>query len=241
MGAPRTIIHAEYQIDLDRLPAQPAGCSGMLIVVMGAIMAATAGGLLLFTSSNAAAAPTPTLAIVEDATPTPTESPTLDSWAATGTALALATASPTVDYCFWLTPTQTALPTRAAVDEWSATGTAIYEATHPYQTATHTPDAPRAWCNNIPTLTPTLTALFIGTQATDTPAPTNTHTPVPTNTRQPTSNPDDGYIPPVPPAPPGFEVLPTVDLVDLPPVLPTVPATPTATHETESVLTSRTG
>lgn len=240
MGAPRTIIHAEYQIDLDRLPAQPAGCSGMLIVVMGAIMAAIAGGLLLFTSSNAAAAPTPTLAIE---TETPTES-TLDGWAATGTALGLATASPTIDYCFWLTPTNTPLPTAESVDEWSATGTAIYEATHPYQTATHTPDAPRAWCNNVPTFTATLTALKIGTQATDTPVPTNTHTPVPTNTRQPTSNPGGGYIPPVPPAPPGFEVLPTVDLVDLPPV-PTVPATPsptpTATHETESVLTSRTG
>lgn len=240
MPAPKTIVPPEYAIDLDRLPAQPAGCSGSLVMVLGVIVAMIAGGGLMLTR-QAAPTPPPIPTITRDeTTPTPTESPTLDSWDMTGTALAVAGASPTIDYCFWLTPTDTPPPTVESVDAWSATGTAVYEATHPYQSPTPTPDVPQAWCNNIPSPTPTLTALKIGTQATDTPAPTATPMPTLTETRQPaaTVGGGGGYIPPAPPAPPGYEVLPTLDLIVLP---PSVPMTPTLTVTPASGLTTRYG
>lgn len=230
MGAPKTIIPADYQVDLDRLPAQPAtGCTG-LVMVFGVVISILAGGFMLLTS-NAAPAALPTASITT--TQAATQPPTLDSWDMTGTAIANATASPTVDYCFWLTPTTTPLPTVETVDAWGATGTAVYLATHPHQTATPTPDFPKAWCNNRPTLTATLTQERIGTQSTETPTPTFTS--APTNTA--TSAGGNGYNPPVPPVPPGYTVLPTVNLI----ALPTAAATITPTQNSDSGLTTRYG
>jgi hypothetical protein len=92
-----------------------------------------------------------------------TDTPEIDEWSATGTALYLQTVPATIDYCFWLTPTPTFTPTLPYTpDAWQATGTAIYEATFPPILPTNTPDVPRAWCNNIPSPTPTLTPLSLG-------------------------------------------------------------------------------
>lgn len=228
MGAPKTIIPADYQVDLDRLPAQPATGFTGLVMVFGVVISMLAGGFMLMTS-RAAPAALPTAIATE--TQAATETPTLDSWDMTGTAIANATASPTVDYCFWLTPTNTPLPTVETVDSWGATGTAVYLATHPHQTATPTPDFPKAWCNNRPTAT--LTQERISTQSTETPAPTFTS--APTNTA--TSAGGNGYNPPVPPVPPGYTVLPTVDLIALPTAAPTI----TPTQNSDSGLTTRYG
>ena len=71
------------------------------------------------------------------ARPTQTQLPTVDSWGATGTALLYITASPTLDYCWWQTPSPTPTSTLPFTpDSWGATGTAIYMATNPYQTPT---------------------------------------------------------------------------------------------------------
>ncbi len=255
MPAPKTIVHPEYQIDLDRLPAQPAGCAGgMILVVLGLIMAAAAGGLLLAsTSRNPTPPPLPAgLPMMERAeratdTTTPTDSGvtptmtlTLDAWSITGTALVFATASPTTDYCFWLTATSTPPPTPdAGIDDWSATGTAIYAATNPYLTPTPTPDVPRAWCNHPPTFTATSTPLTVG-MLNATVAATSKPTLTPTRQSATGGNNSGGdtcagcYVPPAPPAPPdgpppGYVVMPTVDLLPLPTALSMPTGTPTMT------------
>jgi len=89
--------------------------------------------------------------------PTATASPTstLDAWSNTGTAIflathtATATASATMDYCAYLTPTASPSPTAIyTMDAWQVTGTAIYHETQtPTTTPTITPTAPRAWCD----------------------------------------------------------------------------------------------
>jgi len=95
-------------------------------------------------------------------TPTPTETSTLDPWSETGTAIALSTAtatftptsiftaSPTADYCGFLTPTIPPSPTPIQVtpDQWSMTGTAFFIATSTLTpTPSATPTTPRAWCD----------------------------------------------------------------------------------------------
>jgi hypothetical protein len=77
-----------------------------------------------------------------------------------------------------LTPTNTPYPTLIYTpDAWQATGTAIYLADNPPIEPTPTPDVPQAWCNNIPTHTPTMTALSLEPLA-----PLNTATFTPTMT-----------------------------------------------------------
>ena len=97
--------------------------------------------------------------------PTQTLTPSPDSWGATGTALLNATASPTLNYCWWQTPSPTPTSTLPFTpDSWGATGTAVYVATNPYRTPT--PPPPRELCDRIETWTPT-------------PAQTATLTPLP--------------------------------------------------------------
>lgn len=237
MPARKTIVPAEYQIDLDRVPAQPAGGCGALLLVICGLIGLAGGGLWLLTSQAAAQLPATETAIPLEtltASPTFTDSPTqtLDAWDMTGTAYAMATVSPTVDYCFWLTPTVTPLPTVAVVDDWMATGTAIYEATHPYQSPTPTPDVPRAWCNTIPSDTPTVTP-------TETPgAPTLIPTEQPTDKPAPPAHSGSGSGSYPPTAPPVI-IQPTVQPTVI--QLPTSTPTDTPTGTPESSLISRLG
>lgn len=189
MPAPKIIVSATYQPDLDRLPPRPGpGCRGLL--VLGAVVLIVIGaGLTIWASASNTPAPGPTEpAPTETATPTdelaatstPSPTPTLDAWSLTGTALVYATASPTIDFCWWLTPTVTATATLPYTpDAWQATGTAIYQATNPPQLPTATPDVPRAWCNDIPdaTMTPTITPLSLRSLALTDIGPTYTLTP----------------------------------------------------------------
>jgi len=191
MPAPKTIVPSGYQIDLDRQPPTAGGgCSGSMVYGLSFLIALVGGAIILArsvlggTPTQPATPPTlQELAIVGTLTPAPTNSeafPTLDDWSLTGTALVFVAASPTPDYCFWLTPTSTPVPTLIYTpDAWQATGTALYLATNPPQTATPTPDYPRAWCNNIPTNTPTMTPLALNRMATDEISPTFTPTMTP--------------------------------------------------------------
>lgn len=185
MPAPKIIVSATYQPDLDRLPPRPGpGCRGLLI--FGAALLAVLGAGLTFwaSASNAPAPTTPAPTVTREtatepaATSTPSPTPTLDAWSITGTALVYATASPTIDFCWWLTPTATATATmQFTPDAWQATGTAIFEATNPPQLPTATPDVPRAWCNVEITPTPTITPLSLRSLALTDIGPTYTLTP----------------------------------------------------------------
>jgi hypothetical protein len=172
MAAPKIIVPPGYDVDLDRNPPTPnPGCSGKLILGVSMLFVIAAAAYMLL-NSGILGSPQPTmipvLEAVSEITYVPvmpeTETPaaTLDDWSATGTALYLATITPTIDYCHWLTPTATFTPTlEFTPDSWQATGTAIFYATYPPVTATPTPDFPHAWCNNIPTFTPTMTPLSL--------------------------------------------------------------------------------
>lgn len=203
--------------------------------------------MLVSASAPRPADPTsiPTISTTDTPTPTPdaTSTPTLDAWSLTGTALVYATASPTVDYCWWLTPTPTATATLPYTpDPWQATGTALYLATNPPTTPTATPDAPRVWCNHIPEASPTITPLNLRDLALTDVGPTYTLTP----TAQPTDKPapSGGGIPggswpdqqPVYVQPPQQEQKPlqiwqptSAPTLELPTVAPTNTQTPTET------------
>jgi hypothetical protein len=181
MSAPRTIVPPGYNPSLDRLPPRSAGgCSGTVVLAVSGLLVIVVGMLMIVRSMLPSPAPIVSqLPITE----IPTETATLitstpDAWSATGTALYNATITPTVDYCWWLTPTATSTVTpEFTPDAWSATGTAVYYATNPAKEATATPDAPQAWCDHIPTLTPTFTPLSIdGFEKNLTPMPTQTAT-----------------------------------------------------------------
>lgn len=234
MPAPRRIVPPGYNPALNRTPQKGNSFSCLpLVLVLGLLLVVGAGGVMAARAAftPATAAPRPTIYRTETATITPT----LDAWAMTGTAMMYITASATLDYCFWLTPTGTFTPTlEHTPDEWSATGTAAYEATYPPQTATHTPDVPRVWCNNIPTVTPTFTRLAgLTTTATAIP-PTETSTPLPTNT-QPPPPPNDnggGSLPGMPTPPP--DVLPTFE----PPTVAPPTIAPTKTKKPKKTVTA---
>src|SRR5690606_1335105 len=110
-------------------------------------------------------------------TPTDTvqPTPTLDEWEITGTALYFitqsptitptfsATPSPTMDYCWFLTPTLTPSNTPIPVtpDSWAMTGTHVFLAsTTPTVPITPTQPPPRAWCDITPEQTPTPVVTF---------------------------------------------------------------------------------
>ncbi len=231
----------ELNSSIERPGAGNSGC-GRSLVLLGVGVLLMVGmvwiGVAMLGSTSAPAV-TPTVApallvsVEFEATVTPTASP--DAWSATGTAVAFITATATLDYCWWLTPTPTITPTpSASPDAWSATGTAVYLVENPPRTPTSTPDVPRVWCNDIPpSATPTLV------RPTRTPAPTDFVTPASSAaTRQPVGGGSSGgggvIVPPQPPAtiaPP--VVQPTVyqpPTLTVPTMRPTrVTRTPTAT------------
>lgn len=227
---PITYVAPEYKPDLDRLPAQGAGGCGriVLILIAGliAILAVCGGTIYLVSARRASASPaiTPTISSADTSLPTADEMPsptyTLDAWAATGTALALITASPTMDYCWHLTPSPTpsVTPLPVTPDAWAATGTAIALSTG---TPTNTPEPtqapPRAWCDlQTATFTPFPLPTRDPSQIASTAKATQTNTPTATIT------PPATYFPPIqeaqPPAqapyvPPAQPVQPTAQPV----------------------------
>lgn len=89
-------------------------CLTISLIVIFAVI-----GFLIYraTRPQASAAPIPTVAVLPSQTVTATASPTLDDWSATGTAMFLATHTPT--------PTPTVPPSATwSLEGWSATGTA---------------------------------------------------------------------------------------------------------------------
>jgi hypothetical protein len=177
MPAPKIIVSSGYQPDLDRLPPRSYGCgctSGIVILVLALIASGAFGVLFVMNAPSPATSAMEITPATSTDEPTSAQTATLDDWSATGTALYLKTVVPTVDYCFWLTPTATTATLVYTPDAWQATGTAIYLATNPHVPPTSTPDIPRVWCNNIPSPTPTLTPLSLSALSTETPttAPT---------------------------------------------------------------------
>lgn len=154
-----------YQVDLDRLqPVKGASCGRVvvLLVSFAVILLMVCGGVFLFIRSQTMPAQNPVLltlvATRPGATMTNTIPPELDSWSLTGTALIHATASPTLDYCWWQTPTAvpTSTPVPVTPDAWALEGTArALETGTPTFTPMPTQAPPRAWCDLItPTFTP---------------------------------------------------------------------------------------
>lgn len=235
---PVTFVPPGYQPDLDRLPpATNQGCGRLVgfvllgIIVLGAIVLGVYGYI-----SNATASPIPPTRTSELALIIPpTEAPlTPDGWAMTGTAVYLATVTPTLDYCWFLTPSPTPSPTSVPLtpDAWGLTGTAVYLQTGtPTATPLPTLAPPRAWCD---LQTPTLTPLPLGRlgtrEAVTTTIPTSTLFPTlpPTAARPaaqaPVAQPDtgSGSSNPVVQQPPNI-------VVQTQPVIVVVTATPQPT------------
>lgn len=257
-GAPITRVPPGYQPNLDRLPAQPAsGCRGFLITISLIAVVLCGGGYMIVNHINALNAPEVTPTPIPTSTPTdeptdapPTATPTLDPWSVTGTALINQTASPTfsptptMDYCWFLTPTPTNSPTLSYTpDHWQATGTAVF-----YLTTTPTPRLdptrapPRAWCDQVPEATNTPRRQLADAQQTQAALPTFTLTP--TNTPRmafptvDTSGPSgSGSLPILPPTdPPPVIVEP---LLPFPTAVPTMTRTrkPTKTPTATITLT----
>jgi hypothetical protein len=216
MFTQRTPIHyvaPNYKAELDRLPPTGAGGCGrvVLIVVVGIIaMLSVCGGTAYLVSARRAAPMTPTpidpLPTTDTPILTPTLTHTLDAWAAQGTALALTSATATLDYCWWMTPTiaPTNTPMPITPDAWSVTGTAIALSTGtPTNTPMPTQAPPRAWCDlQTATFTPfpiptgnTLTPLITPTRPTNTPTGTFTPTYWPTFAQ---AQPQAQYVQPEP-------------------------------------------
>lgn len=166
----------DYDPRLDRRQPPALGCVRIILPLILLVAALVPLAWGVSTALNAAQAqPIPTLALLPTepppaATESATETPlpiytfTPDAWGLTGTALAFTTASPTpsatatLDYCWWLTPSPTPTPTLPFTpDAWGATGTAVYLATSP--AVTETPPPPRELCGSYPTWTITPLAL----------------------------------------------------------------------------------
>lgn len=270
---PITYVAPEYKPDLDRLPATGAGGCGriVLILVIGLIaILSICGGTIYLVSARRASAATISLTAAPEASSLPasgesTPSPTytLDAWAVQGTALALITASPTLDYCWFITPspepTNTAVP--VTPDAWALEGTSIALSTG---TATNTPEPtqapPRAWCDfATEAFTPFPLPSIDAGSMTATQTPTTTLTPTSTIEPTPTYYPliqeaqppaQAPYVPPaqaqatsVPviiiqtSAPVSITVIKVVTAVPTRTPLPTVTATSTATETATATLT----
>ena len=196
-----------YQVDLDRLPpTTQSGCGRVLVLSLAGLitLALMCAGAVFLVTNATAQSPTPTAAALptdasilvstETLTPTATAVPTLDAWSMTGTALFFATAqvTPTIDYCWFLTPSPipSNTPVPVTPDEWALQGTQIALSTGtPTLTPYPTQAPPRAWCD-MPTATETPFPTFTGdasitVTATNTPTPT----PMPTRTPAPTAAP----------------------------------------------------
>jgi hypothetical protein len=170
---PITFVPPGYQPDLDRLPPKEgAGCGRYLILGGLGVLVICFIISSLATLVSGQQPPTPTEAptvltlvpmseieATDEPTSTSTSIPTLDSWSLTGTALMLVVASPTLDYCWRLTPSP--MPSVTAIpitpDAWALQGTAIALQTGtPTFTPMPTQAPPRAWCD-FATVTPAFT------------------------------------------------------------------------------------
>ncbi len=259
-----------YQVDLDRLPpTSQSGCGRVLalgLLGITLIVMMCAGAVFLVTKATAKP-PTPTVAnlptenalapLVVSNTATFTAIPTIDNWSATGTALFFATAqiTPTVDYCWFLTPSPipSNTPVPVTPDEWALQGTQIALSTGtPTLTPFPTQAPPRAWCDaQTATLTPfTLPTIDAnGPTATASQTPTETATATATKPLPPTAfppiqevQPQTQYIPPAQPTPAPVIIIQTsapvvVTVIQVvtpvpsrtPTLTPTATATPTET------------
>lgn len=192
----------------------------ILLAGIFAVIVVCGGTLVLVSSAFAKPPETPTpLTLVPlgqderplSATPIPTQiaTQTLDAWAMTGTALAFAEASPTLDFCWHLTPSPVPSETPIPVtpDAWALQGTQTALSTGtPTNTPYPTQAPPKAWCDFItPTFTPfplpTIDPLMITPSQTPTVAPTRTQAPPPTATYFPVIQeaqplPMQQYVPP---------------------------------------------
>jgi len=173
---PIDYIPPGYQVDLDRVvPTGGQGCGRVLVLLLigvGLLVGMCSAAITLINagrSPRATATPTLTpvtsvdLMVAAANLPQPTAAiiPTLDEWSLRGTEIAQATASPTLDFCWWQTPT--AIPSATAQpvtpDSWALHGTEIALQTGtPTNTPQPTQAPPRAWCDLVtPEQTPTFT------------------------------------------------------------------------------------
>lgn len=186
------LVPPGYSVDLDRLQPSNTGLSCYQTIALFFVVAClcgliTLGIMYLYNTSQPQI--TPTLNAIpltlignrSNVTPIPPTA-TIDPWSATGTALFFSTATATLDYCWFLTPSPTATNTQIPVtlDSWGATGTALAPTIAPTQLPTQQP--PKAWCDiaPTPTLTPFPRLSEITETPTITPTPTATFTAVPT-------------------------------------------------------------
>jgi len=134
---PITYVTPGYKPDLDRLPPQGAGCNRgcvwLLVIMMLGIWGV--GAFFVFTLRNQPESP----AIASNSISEPQSLPT---------------ATATMDYCWFLTPTIEALPTiQVTLDTWQikATDDSFLTGT-PTPTVQPTTEPPRPWCNDILTM-----------------------------------------------------------------------------------------
>lgn len=171
---PIDFVPPGYMVDLDRRPPQGASCGRVLfLVLLGLIFCGLIGfgvGYAVlqqarskpnfdFTPVVSADAATFNAIVLSDI---PSATP-LDAWALTGTALLHITASPTPDYCWFLTPspqpTNTPLP--VTPDAWGIKGTEIaLETGTPTFTPYPTQPFPKAWCDTVIPTSAAATATF---------------------------------------------------------------------------------
>lgn len=265
---PVTHVAPGYFPDLDRLPpSSGAGCGRIALILLAGIFAVIVicGGTLVLVSSAFAKPPeTPTpLTLVPlgqderplSATLIPTQiaTQTLDAWALQGTSLAFAVASPTLDFCWHLTPSPVPSETPIPVtpDAWALQGTQTALSTGtPTNTPYPTQAPPKAWCDFItstftPFPLPTIDPLMITPSQTPTVAPTRTQAPPPTATYFPAiqeaqPQPMQQYVPPAATqapviiiqtsAPIRITVIKVVTAIPSSTPLPTATSTETATH-----------
>jgi hypothetical protein len=263
---PITYAPPGYQVELDRLP--PTGSSGckrvaIMLIALIAIIGALCGGITAFVSATGdSTTPTPVQPseLPSENTPTALPSPVIDDWSATGTALffVIEEITPTMDYCWFLTPSpmpsNTPLP--VTPDEWALWGTQIAISTGtPTFTPAPTQPPPRAWCDVqtatlTPSVVPTIDPSSIAITPTQTPTvlPTRTPAPPPTATpfpaiqeaqpqqAAPYQPPQQPYVPPAQPTP-----MPVIIIQTSAPVVVTVvkviTAVPTATHTATATAT----
>jgi len=185
---PITYVTPGYKPDLDRLPPQGAGCpKGCLwMVILFILLVGGIVGAIFALSSNNETLETTIITTVPYG------------------GASHASPTPTMDYCWFLTPTIEALPTiEVTPDKWQlkATDDSFLTGT-PIATDLPTSEPPRAWCNETPVMDATATWTPFGIPSdvpyleipatatiTDTPQPiisTAIPTAVPTSTLFPT-------------------------------------------------------
>lgn len=260
---PIDYIPPGYQVDLDRVvPTSGQGCGRVLVLLLVGVflLVMMCGAVITMVNAGRSPRATPTslpesptdIAMAVETSLTPTAIPaTLDEWSLRGTEIAQATASPTVDFCWWQTPSATPslTPVPVTPDEWALHGTEIALQTGtPTNTPAPTQAPPRAWCDLITPATATFTPFPL---LSPTPNGSETATQTPTETPQPVrptatlfpaikevqSDTASAYSPPVQQAPQAVIVVHTAVVVQtqvqvqivVVTARPTITNTPTAT------------